>query len=132
MALDYLRGGSSLAFIGPAGATRPPAPEEQGPAAEPNPPAQGGRSVTVNGDVSGSIIVTGDGNVIATPPGSPTPPAAADREGLERALAMARRALAILEEQAAGFTALTIPAHLKIELEEKRREVAELERRLQG
>ncbi len=40
---------------------------------------------------------------------------------------MARRALAILEEQAAGYTALTIPAHLKIELEAKRREVAELE-----
>jgi len=42
------------------------------------------------------------------------------------ALRMARRALAILEEQAAGYTALTIPTHLKIELEEKRREVAEL------
>ncbi|MBN2006924.1 MAG: hypothetical protein JXA21_26455, partial [Anaerolineae bacterium] len=30
------------------------------------------------------------------------------------ALRMARRALAILEEQAAGYTALTIPVHLKI------------------
>ena len=48
------------------------------------------------------------------------------------ALRMARRALAILEEQAAGYTALTIPPHLKIELEEKRREVAELEARLNG
>ena len=47
----------------------------------------------------------------------------------EAALRMARRALAILEEQAAGYTALTIPTHLKIELEEKRREVAELEAR---
>jgi len=45
---------------------------------------------------------------------------------------MARRALAILEEQAAGYTALTIPAHLKIELEEKRCEVAELEATLNG
>jgi len=44
-----------------------------------------------------------------------------------RALSMARRALAILEEPAAGYTALTIPTHLKIELEEKRREVADLE-----
>lgn len=50
-----------------------------------------------------------------------------DIETLSNALTMARRALAILEEQAAGYTALTIPTHLKIELEEKRREVAELE-----
>ncbi len=42
---------------------------------------------------------------------------------------MARRALATLEEQAAGYTTLTIPAHLQIELEEKRREAAELEAR---
>ena len=40
---------------------------------------------------------------------------------------MARRSLDILEEQAAGYTALTIPVHLQIQLEEKRREVAELE-----
>ncbi len=53
-----------------------------------------------------------------------------DTETLSRALTMARRALRILEEQAAGFTALTIPAHLKLELEEKRREVAELEARI--
>jgi hypothetical protein len=43
---------------------------------------------------------------------------------------MARRVLDILEEQAAGYTALTIPTHLQIELEEKRLEVADLERRL--
>lgn len=42
-------------------------------------------------------------------------------------LKTARRALEILETQAAGFGALHIPAHLQIELEEKRREVAELE-----
>jgi hypothetical protein len=35
-------------------------------------------------------------------------------------------------EWAAGCTALTIPAHVRIELEEKRREVAELEDRLKG
>ncbi len=45
------------------------------------------------------------------------------------ALERARRALAILEQQAAGFGALHIPVHLQIELEEKRREVAELEAR---
>lgn len=60
-----------------------------------------------------------------------TPEGVADRERTERALDMARRALDILEEQAAGFGALHAPAHLLIELEEKRREVAELERRLQ-
>ena len=53
-----------------------------------------------------------------------------DHEKLERALKMARRALAILEEQAAGYTILTIPAHLAIQLEDKRNEVAELEDRL--
>ena len=47
-------------------------------------------------------------------------------------LAMARRALAHLEEQLAGFGALHAPAHLKIEVEEKRRRVAELEARLGG
>jgi hypothetical protein len=40
---------------------------------------------------------------------------------------MARRALAHLEEQIAGFGTLHVPTHLKIELEEKRREVANLE-----
>jgi len=49
-----------------------------------------------------------------------------------RALNMAHRALAILEEQAAGYTALTIPVHLKLDLEAKRREVVELEARLNG
>lgn len=53
-----------------------------------------------------------------------------DREVVTPALAMARRSLAILEEQAAGYGKLQIPAHLRIELEEKRREVAELEERL--
>ena len=53
-----------------------------------------------------------------------------DREKLNRTLTMARRALAILEEQVAGFGALHVPAHLKIELEEKRRQVAELEAKM--
>jgi len=55
-----------------------------------------------------------------------------DREKLNRTLTMARRALAILEEQVAGFGALHVPAHLKIELEEKRRQVAELETKMGG
>ncbi|MEW5869568.1 MAG: ATP-binding protein [Chloroflexota bacterium] len=53
-----------------------------------------------------------------------------DRQMIERALERARQSLAILEEQAAAYTALTIPAHLKIELEDKRAEVAALEARL--
>ncbi|HQE92963.1 MAG TPA: winged helix-turn-helix domain-containing protein [Anaerolineae bacterium] len=51
----------------------------------------------------------------------------AEVENSSDALKKARRALAILEEQAAGFGKLHIPANLQIELEEKRREVAELE-----
>ncbi len=52
------------------------------------------------------------------------PPAASDA----RALEMARRALSILEQQAAGYTSLTMPVHLRIQLEDKRAEVAALER----
>ncbi len=46
---------------------------------------------------------------------------------LEQALAMARRSLEVLETQAAGYSVLTIPAHLFLELEEKRKEIARLE-----
>lgn len=53
--------------------------------------------------------------------------AAAAAPAAQRALEVARRSLAILEQQAAGYTSLTIPAHLQIELEDKRREVARLE-----
>ena len=49
---------------------------------------------------------------------------------LNEQLDTAKRALAILENQAAGYTSLTHPAHLKIELEDKRKEVAQLEQRL--
>lgn len=42
-------------------------------------------------------------------------------------LDVAQRALAILEQQAAGYTSLTIPVHLQIQLEDKRKEVAALE-----
>jgi S1-C subfamily serine protease len=64
-------------------------------------------------------------------PGRPTS-TSGDRQTTERALAMARRSLNILEEQAAAFGKLHIPAHLQIELEEKRREVADLQARLTG
>jgi hypothetical protein len=53
-----------------------------------------------------------------------------EQEILEQALARARNVLATLEYQAAGYTSLTIPAHLKVELEEKRRDVANLGTRL--
>lgn len=49
---------------------------------------------------------------------------------LTAALERARHALALLEAQAAGYTVQTIPVHLQIELEEKRREVADLAARL--
>lgn len=52
-----------------------------------------------------------------------------NQEVVHPALAMARRSLQILEEQAAGFGKLQIPAHLRLELEEKRQEVAQLEAR---
>ena len=43
-----------------------------------------------------------------------------------KTLTMARRALAILEERAAGYGSLDIPTHLQIQLEDKRAEVARL------
>ena len=52
------------------------------------------------------------------------------QEVMTPALAMAKRVLAFLEEQAAGYGRLQMPVHLQIDLEEKRREVAELEARL--
>ncbi len=50
-----------------------------------------------------------------------------EQESVLKQLQYARRTLALLEEQAAGFTSLTIPAYLAIELEDKRREVASLQ-----
>lgn len=45
---------------------------------------------------------------------------------LQRALEIAKRALEHLEAQAAGYTSLTIPPSLQVELEDKRKEVARL------
>jgi nucleoside phosphorylase len=53
-----------------------------------------------------------------------------NQEVLNPALVMARQSLANLEKQAAGYTSLTIPSHLNIELKDKRLEVSELEKRL--
>jgi hypothetical protein len=53
-----------------------------------------------------------------------------EREILEQALERARNVLATLEYQAAGYTSLTIPAHLKVELDEKRQDVVSLQTRL--
>ena len=60
---------------------------------------------------------------------------AREREGEkagERALEKARRALAILEEQAAGYGALERPVYLQLQLEEQRKEVAALEQQVQA
>ncbi|WP_026082658.1 tetratricopeptide repeat protein [Mastigocladopsis repens] len=53
-----------------------------------------------------------------------------DRATLEQMLSTARMVLGVLGQQAAGYTNLTIPAHLKVELEKKRQEVTSLEARL--
>lgn len=59
-----------------------------------------------------------------------SPKVTTNQEVVPPALTMARRSLAILEEQAAGYGKLQIPSHLRIDVEEKRREVGELEARL--
>jgi len=53
-----------------------------------------------------------------------------EQETLQRTLARARRALQLLEEQAAGFGQLHLPVHLQLEIEEKREEIARFEARL--
>ena len=49
---------------------------------------------------------------------------------LEETLATAKKVLAKLEKKAAGYTVLSIPSDLELELEEKQKEVASLEQRL--
>jgi len=78
----------------------------------------------------GKGITAGAGNAAPPAPEVTAAPAATTPAAEPSpALRMARRALAILEQQAAGYTALSLPVHLQIELEEKRREVAALEAR---
>lgn len=54
------------------------------------------------------------------------------RSARQQALDIALRTLAELEKQAAGYTSLTIPPSLSIDLDEKRKEVNRLENRLAG
>lgn len=51
-------------------------------------------------------------------------------ESKYRALEMARRTLAVQKEQSAGYTALTIPAHLVIELQKQQRKVWHLKKEI--
>ena len=53
-----------------------------------------------------------------------------ERLAVERALAMARRVLRILEAQAAGFGNAYIPSHLQIAIDEKRQQISEFENRI--
>jgi len=53
-----------------------------------------------------------------------------DRAELEQMLTTAQMVLTVLETQAAGFTNLTIPAHLQVQLDGKRQEVDSLKARL--
>lgn len=53
-----------------------------------------------------------------------------NRDSLVKSLEMARRALTHLELKAAGYTSLTMPTTLIIELEDKRQEVAMFEEQL--
>ncbi|HEY9909132.1 MAG TPA: GUN4 domain-containing protein [Thermosynechococcaceae cyanobacterium] len=53
-----------------------------------------------------------------------------DCANLEKTLAIAKQTLARLEQQKAGHTFLSMPPNLEVDLEEKRKEVAELESRL--
>ncbi|NER52542.1 MAG: hypothetical protein F6J92_39075, partial [Symploca sp. SIO1A3] len=53
-----------------------------------------------------------------------------DSATLVQTLDIAKQVLAVLEQKAAGFTILSIPANLKVELDAKRQEVANLETRL--
>lgn len=53
-----------------------------------------------------------------------------DYAALEQILTAAKTALTHLEVQAASYTSTTIPVHLKVQLDEKREEVSQLEERL--
>lgn len=78
-----------------------------------------------------SVALLRGGKGLSTSGQKPELPAMmTNQEIVTPALAMARRSLAILEVQAAAYGKLQIPAHLQIDLEEKRKEVADKEARL--
>lgn len=60
----------------------------------------------------------------------PPVPADASRDSLRAQLEMAEKTLAVYETQAAGYTTLTIPAPLAVNLEEQREKVARLRAQL--
>jgi len=62
-------------------------------------------------------------------PGGPTATGATGNS-VRAQLDMAEKVLAVYEEQAAGYTRLTIPAHLAVNLEEQREKVARLREQL--
>jgi len=53
-----------------------------------------------------------------------------EEESLKKQLELARRRLAFLEEQYSGYGKLNVPAHIPIQIEDTRNEVADLEKRL--
>ncbi len=55
-----------------------------------------------------------------------------ERERLEQALELACNVLAELEKRAAGYTVLTVPSELIVQIEEKRKEIEQLESRISG
>jgi|GEM_PF-1314720 len=101
----------------------PPSSTKAGPT--PSAPSSPGGKYVINIH-GGQVGAIGDGTHVegGIHFGGPPPVAPADSQA---ALIRARRALATLEEQAAGYTSLTIPVNLKLDLEDKRREVAEME-----
>lgn len=101
--------------------------EAPSPIPPPTQAPQGGKyEIHIHGGQVGTIgdnaHIEGGIHFGALPPAAPIDP--------EAALKRARRALAALEEQAAGYTSLTLPVNLKLELEDKRREVEKMERHL--
>lgn len=87
-----------------------------------------GTQTSVNGTINGAVLAALFQSAVAVGGGN----AQNGRGKGESALVMARRVLNTLEEQAAGYTSLTIPASLKVQLEDKRQEVARLEAELKS
>jgi len=56
----------------------------------------------------------------------PPSPSGGNRDSLRAQLEMAQKVLAVYEQQAAGYTTLTIPAHLAVNLQEQREKVDRL------
>ncbi len=72
------------------------------------------------GEIDAQLECTSTSKPLSTAnPPTPEPPA----------LVMARRALALLETQAGAYAASAIPVHLQLDLEEKRKQVEDLEAR---